>query len=57
MRDLLKHYGAKELARMTCRDMKDRKAKKERAVDYYVADAIKRNYKRMNNSRKVLRQW
>ena len=26
-------------------------------IKRYVADAIKRNYKRMNNSRKVLRQW
>lgn len=57
MRDLLKHYGAKELARMTCRDIKDRKAKKERDVDYYIADTIQRNYKRMNDSRRVSRQW
>ncbi|BFK81465.1 hypothetical protein I3900191A7_16100 [Clostridium baratii] len=57
MRDLLKQHGAKELTRMTCRDIKDKRAKKEREVDYYVADAIKRNYKRMNNSRKVLKQW
>lgn len=57
MRDLLKQYGAKELARITCRDIKDRKAKKERDVDYYIADTIQRNYKRMNDSRRVSRQW
>ena len=57
MRDLLKQYGAKELARMTYRDIKERKAKKERDVDYYIADTIKRNYKRINDSRRVSRQW
>lgn len=55
--DLLKHYGAKELARLTYRDIKSRKKAIEREANLYTADSIERIYKRINDSRRVLGQW
>lgn len=55
--DLLKKYGPKELARISNRERMDKKKKRERDVNYYIADRMRAHYLRMNDSRKKLRQF
>lgn len=55
--DLLKKYGSKELTRMTLRSLKERENKRKRDVNYYIADRIRANYSRMNDSRKKVSVW
>lgn len=49
--DLLKHYGRKELARMTFNDIKYRKVRKERDIDNYMFDMQRKRYERMHDNK------
>ncbi|MGL4571839.1 MAG: hypothetical protein ACRCVJ_12325 [Clostridium sp.] len=57
MEDLLKKYGSKELARMTYRNLQDRKKQRKRDVDCFIADRIRVSYSRRNDSKRKLGQW
>lgn len=40
--DMIKKYGTKELARMTYRDVRERRNKKQRDLDCHVADVVRK---------------
>lgn len=55
--DLLKEYGPEELTRITCRILSDRRNKKKREIDYYIADRKRAHYSKLNDSRKKMKIW
>lgn len=55
--DLLKEYGPKELGRLTYRKYQEKRNKKKRDVDNYIADRKRAHYSKLNDSRKKLKVW
>ncbi|MCR6516304.1 MAG: hypothetical protein ACRCW0_00295 [Clostridium sp.] len=47
--DLLKTYGPKELARITCNDLRDRKIKRKQDITFYEADRYNHIQRRLGN--------
>lgn len=55
--DLLKHYGKEELARLTYRKLTEKRNKKKRDVDNFIADRIKAYYSKRSTCKEKLKIW
>lgn len=55
--DLLKEYGPKELGRLSYRKYQEKRSKKKRDVDNYIADRKREHYSKLNDSRKKMKIW